>query len=156
LEVIVQDTSLILPEESRIAVRHAAARMRDITHSLLKKAKRDLLSLNEETISQHLLYSLINQVVTEKLLQYRTNKMMNIHFDVHESSYGLFAMVRVTEFSRILSNLINNAAEAIESTIGNILITLFSINTDAVIQVKDNGKGISADLMTKLARLGVT
>ena len=34
-EAIVQDTSLSIPEESRVAVRHATARMRDITHSLL-------------------------------------------------------------------------------------------------------------------------
>lgn len=156
LEAIVQDTSLTLPEESRIAVRHAASRMRDITHSLLKKAKPDLLSLSEETISQHVLHSLINQVVTEKRLQYRTHNRINIYFDVNESSYGLFAMVRVTEFSRILSNLINNAVEAIDSSSGNISITLFNTHTDAVIQVKDNGKGMASDLITQLGRLGVS
>lgn len=156
LEAIVQDYSLVLPEESRIAVRHAIGRMRDIIHSLLKKAKRDLLSLNQETISQQLLSSLINQVVIEKRLQYRTNKKVDIHFDNNESSYGIFALVKITEFSRILSNLINNAVEAIKLNTGNILISLFEVNSTAVIQIKDNGIGITADLIAKLGRLGET
>jgi signal transduction histidine kinase len=156
LEAIVQSASLMLPEDSRVAIRNAATKIRDIINSLLKKAKRDLLSMDEGALSQQLLHSLIHQVATEKRLQYRSNDQINIHFDFNKSSYGLFAYVKVADFSRIMSNLINNAFESIVSAVGDIYISLLDEGDRAVIKISDNGKGIPSDLISKLGKLGVT
>lgn len=156
LEAIVQSASLMLPEESRVAIRNAAIKMRDITNSLLKKAKRDLLSTNDGMITQHLLYSLINQVLTEKRLQYRDKSKVHIHFDFNQSSYGFFAMLKVAEFSRVLSNIINNAVESLDSKPGEILISLLSDHNHCIVQIKDNGKGIPNEVLSRLGQLGLT
>lgn len=49
LEAVVQ-SSMSLPEESRVSVRNSAARIRDISNSLLKTAKQELASNNEEPL----------------------------------------------------------------------------------------------------------
>jgi nitrogen-specific signal transduction histidine kinase len=156
LEAIVQSASLMLPEESRVAIHNAATKIRDIVNSLLKKAKRDLLSMDDGVPCQQLLQSLIHQVVTEKRLQYLSNDKINIHFNMDKNSYGLFAYVRAADFSRIISNLINNSVESIKSPSGNIYMLLKDDCEYAVIQVNDNGKGISNELISRLGKLGVT
>lgn len=156
LEAIVQSASFLLPEDNRVTIRNAATKIRDIANSLLKKAKHDLLSMDNGEISQQMLASLIQQVVTEKRLQYQSTNQINIQFDFNQSSYGLFAMIRVAEFSRILSNIINNSVESIVCEKGVISISLCSDDQYAVIRITDNGKGMSADLISKLGKLGVT
>ena len=50
----------------------------------------------------------------------------------------------------------NNAVESIVSDQGIINMSLFEEDQNVVIQITDNGKGISADLIAKLGKLGVT
>lgn len=155
LETIVQSTILGVSEESRVAIRSAAARIRDIANSLLRKAKNDLLPCEQNVFSPQLLLCVIKQVVSEKRLQYSSNKLMNIKFEFDSSSYGLFALLRVSDFSRILSNLINNAIESLNST-GDVSIVLRQSENEVIIQIKDNGKGISSEVLDKLGMLGAT
>lgn len=154
LESIVQSTSIALPEKSRIAIRNAASRIRDITNTLLTTAKQGLDSKNDELLTQHLLYSLINMIVTEKRLEFREKTNIEILFEVAESSYGLFSILRITDFNRVLSNLINNSVDALSS--GQIVVTLASIDNDVVITVKDNGAGIPKEILSKIGKFGVS
>ena len=151
LEAIVQSTSLSLPEDSRISIRNAAGRIRDISNTLLKKAKHDLFS-QDDPLTQQLLHSLIAQAVSEKRIEYGSR--VNINF-TDASSYGIFVFIRQTEFYRVLSNLINNAIEACDVG-GNIVISLSDTENDAVIKVEDNGRGIRNDILKELGDLGKT
>lgn len=156
LEMIVQSASLALPEDSRVGIRNAAQKMRDIANSLLKKAKRDFFSLDDSSLTRQPLYSVINQVVSEKRLQYCSHDNLNIYFDVHESSFGLFAIINVVEFSRVLSNVINNAVESIAVKNGEIAVSLLSDSDSIILQIEDNGIGMSRDLIDKIGQFGVT
>lgn len=49
-------------------------------------------------------------------------KLINIHFNFNQACYGLFAMVKVADFSRVLSNLINHAVESVIASHGDISI----------------------------------
>jgi signal transduction histidine kinase len=150
LEAIVQSTSLVLPEKERTAIRNAAGRIRDISNTLLQKAQHNLQ--DNSPLSQQLLQTLVNQVISEKRVQY---SQIKIEAKFNESSYGLFAFIRASDFCRVLSNLINNAIEAIDS-VGCITISLFSLEKNVIIEIKDNGKGIANDILNKLGKLGVT
>lgn len=154
IETILDLYASILSEEIRVSVRNAATRIRDITNSLLKKSKQDLLVIGEESLSQQLLSSLINLVVSEKRLQYQTKPIL-IGFDNHTSAYGLFALIKPTDFSRVLSNLINNAIEALQDE-GKISISLSENDSNVVIKIEDNGKGIPETILSTLCKLGVT
>lgn len=157
LEIIVHSTSCALEEKSKVAIRNAAARIRDIAHSLLKKGDIDILSLCDEQVERsYNLLTLINQSVSDKRLEYKSRQNLCINFHYTDSSYGIFSSVMPADFSRIISNIINNSVEALGSKDGEINVTLTEKNDFACLEIEDNGVGIPADILSKLGERGVT
>lgn len=155
LETIVQSTSITLPEESRVPIRNAASRIRDITNTLLKKSRSEFSSMNDESLMQHLLFSLINMVITEKRLEFRSKPGIQIRSEFDQSSYGLFSIVRATEFNRVISNIINNSVEALQDK-GKILVSLSSTADIILVVIEDNGVGIPKEVLANLGKFGTT
>ena len=83
---------------------------------------------------------------------------VKIELDLSES-YGLFSELSASELKRVLSNLINNAVEALNEESGtkhgivNLKITKISENM-ALISITDNGKGMSKSTLNKLGQQG--
>lgn len=166
LEVAAGDAAQ-LPEDKRILVRSAVARIRDIANSLLDKqndsvpgteapgGKRDSPSAQEDA-SPRLLSSLIESLVTEKRLQFSSRSRVEIEAWLDASSYGIFARVQHIEFERLLSNLINNAVESFEGESGAVRVNLSSRDGRAIVSVQDNGRGIPPEVLVKLGRRGET
>lgn len=147
-----------LPEDSRLLIRSAVQRIDDIANDLAGKKSQTVQIedvTNQDGLSLHLLSSLIDPLVSEKRLQHRSKLSVNIEANLDENSYGLFAKIQPTEFKRVISNLINNAVEGIESE-GRVCVELSS-NTDKIIlKVADTGKGIPPDILPKLMQRGET
>ena len=120
LEMMVQDIHQI-PEEKRIITRNAIDRIRDIANNLLYE--RQHTKNNQIAISACLLTSVIDSLVSEKRMQFRTKLNMHIEFTPSVKSYGLFSYINLHEFKRVLSNLINNAVEAMDYK-GDVIISL--------------------------------
>lgn len=148
---IVQSTALTLPEETRLLIRDAITRIRAISQTLLKKAKQDFLSNRDDVVVQQMLLILVEQVVNEKRVQY--GNLAQINFVAETNAHNLFAFVKPSELSRILSNLINNSVEAIESN-RCITVSLCELDKKVCIKIQDYGKGISDDILNKLGVLG--
>ncbi|HBA60381.1 MAG TPA: hypothetical protein DCZ92_06120 [Elusimicrobia bacterium] len=165
--LVALDTALknaaALPEEQRVMARHAVNRIRDIANHLLEKHKTqpDGAFAGAGTTSgvrpqeTHLLSSLIEPVVAEKRLQFEPRAGIAIEFDLSAESYGLFAAVQPVELRRLVSNLLNNAVEAIAET-GTVRLSLASSGGSVLISVEDTGKGIPAELLGKLGQKGET
>ncbi len=162
LDMVVQRIALKgiqIPEEDRIMVRNAAGRIRDIAHQLLtqysQKAQRpdaDSRTQSGEEISNQFLSGLIDPLVSEKRMQYRSKIGISIENKLDHQCLELFAKVQPIELKRVLSNLINNSVEAMDGS-GSILLSLRASSTQNVdIVIQDNGKGIPKDI---LARMGV-
>ena len=148
-----------MPEEQRVMLRHAVNRIRDIANNLLEKNRPSQEGSAEVGHSAPgaavcLLSSLVDSVIAEKRMQYGPAGTA-LDFDMTPEAYGIFAAVQPAEFSRLLSNILNNAAEAIEGN-GRVSVTLASSGGRALLKVTDNGKGIAAELIGKLARKGAT
>ncbi|MFH0799592.1 MAG: hybrid sensor histidine kinase/response regulator [Pseudomonadota bacterium] len=147
-----------MSEENRILIRSAVQRIRDIANDLsLKKRNADVAkpdSKYTEESSVQLLSGIIDGIVSEKRLQYRDRISIEIESDLGESSYGLFASVQLVEFKRVLSNLINNAVEALNGN-GKVEVKLLG-DENIAIQIRDSGKGIPAEILPKLMRRGET
>jgi hypothetical protein len=86
LEGAVQSATMALPEDGPITIRNAAAKLRDIAYSLLKKAKHDIMSVSHENISQHLLLCLVSHVVSDKRIEYKKRENVRMKFNYSESS----------------------------------------------------------------------
>lgn len=150
-----------LPEDQRLLARSALNRIRDIANNLLDHSRRRGGAAaedpgNDESLSIELLSGLIEPLVTEKRLQYRSRLGIDIDARLGSSAYGAFSLVQPREFKRLLSNLINNSVEAVGSR-GSVILTLKSINRESVIiEIQDNGPGIPPETLTKLGTRGAT
>jgi hypothetical protein len=146
-----------LPEGARILVRGAVRRIRDIANDLLAKNRSVAVSSHSET---RLLLPLVEEIIAEKRLQLRTRDDLAIEFSPDQSANGLLGELNPTEFKRVLSNLINNAVEAIgEGVSGRIEVTLAPSCDEKAgsrLGIRDNGPGISHEILGKLAQRGAT
>lgn len=156
-----------LPEEERLLIRQAVRRIDDIANDLSSKNRRiqeSLASANpreapvkplSEEKSLQLLSSLIEPLISEKRVQYQDRPELDISFQLDKDAYGLFALVEPGEFKRVLSNLINNAAEAIDGP-GKILVDLSGDADSVTLSVSDSGKGMDAKVLSQVTERGVS
>ena len=151
-----------LPEDIRVLLKDATNRVRDIANDLLKTSTgrvtrrryRNSKAAQSEATGTCLLAPLVSSVVSEKRLQYRARLGTDIEAVLGPSSYGLFANIDRVLFQRVISNLVNNAVEALPGK-GLVTISLAAKGSDDIlITVFDNGKGIPKDLISKLLTEG--
>ena len=147
-----------LPEDQRVMVRHAVNRIRDIANNLLEKTRPQPATgrpSGGEPPQLRLLSSLLDPVVTEKRLQFGSSPEINIDLELTQASYGLFARVQPAELARIVSNLVNNAVEALGGK-GLVKLGLARDDGTILLTVADNGKGIPPELLDGLGQRGAT
>gem|GEM_PF-2935638 len=151
-----------LPEDTRLLIRSAVSRIRDIANHLLETNRRCAADSSvgdaEAGAATHpqLLSSVIDSLLTEKRLEFRSRTGVEIERRFDSSTYGLFASIQLVEFKRLLSNLVNNGVEALGSC-GTVRVSLESISGDWVqIRVQDDGKGIPGEIVSRLGRPGAS
>jgi signal transduction histidine kinase len=156
LEMVVKGQTQ-LSEERRILVRQSIGRIKDIVNVLVKRnvaVSKDSTAGNESRMVQ-LLSSLIDVLISEKRMQFRSKIGVEIDSALSENSYGIFSEVDSAEFMRLLSNLINNSVEAIGNR-GRVTVSLAQTMDHAVISVSDNGCGIPPEILSVLGQRGQT
>lgn len=161
LEMVVSLTKL-LPEFERQLIRTSVNRIRDISNTLRMKDQANFTSsqidetlMPSEPFSIQLASSLVDLQITEKRLEIRNLSNIVVHNEISEKSYGLFVKVQVAEFKRVISNILNNAIDASHFG-GQVIVRLTRNGSSAEIEIKDFGKGISKEVMSKLCVRGGT
>ena len=146
-----------LPEEKRELISAAAGRIRDIADGLLAKHRQGAGDPAPAAVplEPRLLAGLIGPVMEEKRLQYRGSAGVAIETAFAAGASGLRARVDPVEFGRLLSNLVNNAVEALEHS-GRVTVLLARRGSSAELKVSDDGKGIPPELLGRLGSRGET
>jgi len=151
-----------VPEPQRVILRKSVKRIHDIANQLSSVGKpvSDMVTQNERarvpSLATELLSPLIDEMVSEKRVQYREKQYVEIDVDLSRG-YGLFSKINPVEFKRVLSNLINNAFEALLEEKGEITIAIERLGSSSVaVRIKDNGKGIPEHMLEKLGRQGIS
>lgn len=156
-----------LPEQQRVMMRGAISRINDIANELLTKGRQiqqgkasqgtsvagregDKLQLTTQLIAP-----LVDSLVSEKRIQFREKQNIEIVADI-DKGYGLFAKVNANELNRTVSNLLNNAIEAIPEAGGRIIVAIRGYSDLVSIVVQDNGKGIPHHIVEKLGQQGLS
>ena len=160
LSIVAEEIST-MAEPQRILIRSAIARIRDIANSLLEQNPLERkLSVGVaagageiEPVSTQLVPSVVDSIVSEKRIQYRSRLGVEISAASDPAAYGLFAQVQLSEFKRTLSNLINNSVEALGHS-GHIEISLSGTAETIQIFIRDNGQGIPSDILERIVREG--
>lgn len=141
-----------IPEAERIALREAAVTIGDIANNLLDQYKSKDNDCHTEVVEEQqsiLVSSTLLQVLTDKKYQYQ-NTLTKFDHDFSQNGNFAFITIEPTSFKRMISNIINNSVEALEKKEGKITIKLDSDKENVKIIIKDNGKGMSAEIRKKI------
>lgn len=152
-----------LPEDKRLLIRSAVNRINDIANNLLSTRKVNLgddsnpqkrnLPAPMHFSEQVMLLPLVDSIVSEKRFEYRAQQSLSIEADL-SGGYGLFVEIDPGQLKRVISNLINNSAEAMIEQFGSVTISIKDEISKVSIVLQDNGRGIPAFIIARLGDKG--
>lgn len=145
-------------KQSKTLMAQAAKRIQDITQSLTQKYRKgDLHALKRG--SDVALASVVLEGIFSEKRSFAEDRHILLKSVVTAEVKTAFVNVESVELGRVLSNLLDNAIEALESCerpVKEVLVTI-SLNCGLVeIAVSDTGPGIAADILPTLSKKGVT
>ena len=139
-----------LPSEQQYVLSGITSSIRNIADDLLQKYKYNKRELDFSK-KQNVLVSLaLSEVINQKKLQYNNKREIRINLSYDSSAKYSFINIDQSNFLRTISNLINNAVEACKEKHGIINVKLKVENNKAVIEVSDNGKGMSEKMINQI------
>ena len=142
-----------LSEEVRCLIRSAVFRIEDIANQLLARRK----GVNAvENVEAHLAADLVETLVSEKRVEYRSRLHLLIETEVCPSAYGVFVKVEANGFKSVLSNLINNGVDAVNAETGRIVVRLEAIGLAVVVTIRDNGGGMPPHVLERLGQVAIS
>ena len=149
--------SKTLPEKKRVLMRTSIQRITDIANVLQKKANGKESDNSSKVLGFEnvMIVTQAELLVTEMRMQLVTGSNISIDL-VIDKAYGLFSTIVVSEFNRVLSNIINNAIESFDSLEHNIKILISGERNSVNVFVKDDGKGIPNFILDKVGSYGFT
>ena len=146
-----------LSPEHRQLAEGAIERIRSIARGLLEKTPislSDPVAHPEGHLEVTQLAGLLSAIAAEKKLQLQATPGISLVVD-WSAIDTLLVTVDTSQFQRVLSNLLNNAIEALPGQ-GRIEIAADLRGKEVEIHIKDNGRGIPAELLPKLTQKGAT
>ncbi len=150
---MVSEFSKSLPDNEKAILISAIKRINDIANNLISKPSQ--MTQAKHQVSLCFIPAVLTGIVAEKRMQYRKNKLLKISEKIG-GTLNVFTLVDTSEFKRVISNLIDNAVESIDSTDGLVLIELATEADQCTVRVRDNGRGIPKNYFPKLGTSGFT
>jgi sensor histidine kinase regulating citrate/malate metabolism len=161
LQITYEQIPNLSPEQSNF-LKKANASISEIAHSLLAKysAYKDIVTdrvttypTSDAPIESTNITSLVDDFVELKKVQFSNVNNISFTKKINSHTKKLFSKINATQLKRILSNIANNAVEAIAAANreqGIIEINLDQHNHFIAITISDNGCGMSKELINKL------
>ena len=163
LEVLIGRKDLPEPCKPEI-LQQAISRIREVTEALLKN--RDLtIDLHDRVHSipieegiPFFPYQAIERIISEKRIEYSRDQHCTFELKCPPLLKWMLGVAPSGEFSRMMSNLINNAIEAYPSgCAASVEISLDSPDSEKFeILIRDRGKGMPPGILTRLGESGFT
>lgn len=152
LETIISSNEHIRGHQQALA-RTALTRIEEIADDVLGRARSGTAQVGRRSAtSVARVESLLGAVADEFALRPTTGQRLRAD---RASSRGLIVQVEPKSFVRVLSNICNNALEAVGAS-GAVLIGAKELPTEIEIFVTDDGPGIPPDILSKLGQRGAT
>jgi signal transduction histidine kinase len=156
LRLVMQDLSGF-PETQRQISRQALERISDILHQLLLAYQQNDTTAAGSVVRPEHLCSALDEIIAEKRIQLRSRLGLRLELKITAECYGLFAEVDPVSFKRVISNLLDNSAEAISADRGDVRVSLSEMtNAQLEIVIEDTGKGIDPAILGRVGEKGVS
>jgi signal transduction histidine kinase len=141
-------------EEKREISKKAVRRINDIANNLLQSNKPKFFKQRaaEETPNRLLLRPVLETIVQEKAFQFSARTNISIRMNL-QNIESIFVIAEEADLSRVLSNILNNAIEAIQAD-GEITIDSSSTSNEVYIEIRDTGRGIPKEHLHHIGRKG--
>ncbi|MBX2995363.1 MAG: HAMP domain-containing histidine kinase [Bdellovibrionaceae bacterium] len=149
--------SLVLPADKKALIQSAIKRINDIANDLHRSKS---IVLSEEIENQHTeiknrVSEIVFAAVEEKKIQYRDRAGLAFDLRISSEAQNLTCALDSKELNRILSNVLDNSAEAIKSE-GLIRVDLFGDAESVRLLIVDTGVGVPPELIPTLGAKGKT
>ncbi len=149
-----------LPESTRTMIRLAIGRIRDIAEQLAERGRTQTRGRVAQERgcgrrTELLLPLLVDALVIEKQTQFRSRDDIKIDWSWPHDVFSLFVNAERAELMRAISNVINNAVEALPGG-GVVLVRVYGSDAHAIVTIEDNGCGIPAEFMARIGKRGET
>lgn len=157
---VLRDHLVELPEDSRLLMRAAIERIEDICESLRGRHGNYLEESNDDATSPSGpgcvdLGDALNLLIAERRLAWRGTCGVALTYSASADSYGAFVTAHRQTLVALLSNLLNNAGEACSHT-GRVEVSLEARESEILLRIVDNGKGMSEEQLALLGARGYT
>ncbi len=130
-------------------------RITDIANTILPKSEKN--KIVESNIENCFIWMLVDQIISEKRVEYKNLKDILIDVKYESSPFFLNAICNQADFMRSISNIINNSIEAKFEDRGlNIQVTVKRLDEIIQIIISDDGKGIPTENILKIFDEGFT
>ena len=140
-----------IPKNHRSTLELAARRIGDITNDLLKQFCPGVPENTDATAEQEVIFAslVLQNILSEKRIEFHG---LPIAFDPDIEPLAYFAFVRTNKksFQCMLSNLINNAVDAMDDKAGVIKATMRITDNHIFIEIADEGKGMPPEVRDKI------
>ena len=154
---MVLHSSKSIPDADRTTLNTALEVMAGIAHDLMARfdESRHTMAITTDK-PKHLVSSLLQAVVEDRSYVYK-NSGIKIELDLHSDNALLYIEANANDFKRAITNLMNNAVDAMPGNGGDIKITINALADAIEICVIDNGCGIPEHVLQKIkAQVSVT
>src|SRR5579863_7051917 len=146
LRGLVDESSHAIPEEERITLRQASMRISAIAQHMLSRYKNE--TYENEMAEPVLVSAAMLEVLGEKRYEHKEVEFTTDFMPVADFT---FINVEPSQFKRMMSNLLNNAVEALDNKPDGTIDVSLNVDEEWVmIIVYDNGKGMSKELVNKI------
>lgn len=143
-------------KEARIIIANATMRLQSITDDLIKYWQKEMKGQQTQTYDDVaknkkivLLNEIVDNLISEKRKLYQ--HLANVNFTLSQDSPVESLFVDEAELSRHLSNLADNAVEAVGLS-GEITFRIISKKNIVEVEVKDTGCGIPEEILPQIGR----
>ncbi len=138
-----------VPEDIRVMIQTSVTRIKEIADVLLSQAHRGKVESIQHQAACVPIDALVGEIVAEKRSIWRAQGKWALTESFGLSCRSMFVAQHASELRRAISNILNNAAEAMPQG-GEVRLILEQENEMIVIDIMDEGPGVPSHLIDKI------
>jgi signal transduction histidine kinase len=143
-----------IPESHLKLVTGATQRIGDIADNFLEQYRNKGSDLTTISLNPEFISTITESIFIEKKAQF-FDELVSFNLDISLESQKVLCLINSIEFKRLISNLVNNAVEALPAS-GFVFLRLITENDYAILTIQDNGIGIPKHLLQKILDDGIS
>ncbi len=156
LQIAIQDLAS-LPVRQGAIIKKATDRINEIVAELeLIRVVPDMpTGLSKSEKSRQAVLTVVQDIIQEKRTRLGRGGQIYIAPEFSRDAFFLFSDFNASEMKRALSNIIENSIEACGGA-GKIQVKIHGTDEMIAVEIKDNGKGISPEILNHVTEKGFT